>query len=161
MDDESTTGAIFSECRTWRYSLWRNWPLLNDRRLVFIGLNPSTADETRNDNTITRCIGFAERHGYGGIVMVNLFAFRTKSPTEMKKAPDPIGPHNDRIINLYIDERHDVVAAWGIHGSYMNRDKVIAEMVPDLLCLGVTKGGHPRHPLFLKNDASLRSWRPS
>jgi hypothetical protein len=161
MDEGTTSGAIFSDCRTWRYSLWRNWPLLSDRRLVFVGLNPSTAGEITNDHTITRCIGFAQRRGYGGIVMLNLFAYRTKSPAEMKKASDPVGPDNDRIIKLYIDKRHDIVAAWGVHGSYRDRDKAVITMVPQLFCLGLTKDGKPRHPLFLKNDAELILWQSS
>jgi len=159
MDDGTTSGAIFSECRTWRYSLWRIWPLLSDRRLVFIGLNPSTADEVDNDPTIRRCIGFAWRHGYGGVVMLNLFAFRATRPRDMKRAIDPVGPHNDCIIKLYIDKRHDIVAAWGQNGSYKNRDKAVMEMIPELFCLGLTKEDRPRHPLYLKNDTRLMPWR--
>jgi hypothetical protein len=123
-------------------------------------LNPSTADEKEDDPTIRRCVNFAKRLGYGGAHMLNLFAYRATDPQEMKKAVDPVGPYNDRITKLYIADRHnDFVAAWGIHGSYMGRDKVVAAMIPELLCFGVTKEGHPRHPLYLRNDTGLIPWR--
>ena len=88
------TGAIFSGCRTYRYTLWRSWDR-DKGDVMFIGLNPSTADETLNDPTVRRCINYAKSWGYGGIYMANMFAFRATDPKEMKQAKDPIGYRND------------------------------------------------------------------
>lgn len=128
------------------------------RRLVFIGLNPSTADENKDDPTIRRCIGFAKRFGFDGVVMLNLFAFRATLPEVMKAAPNPVGPHNDAVIKSYLG--NTFIAAWGVHGSFLGRDREVSAMIPELFCLGTTKEGHPRHPLYLKNDAELKLWRP-
>ena len=90
----SKSGAVFSDCRKYRYALWRMW---NEHMPIamIIGLNPSTADQTRNDPTITRCINFASSWGYGGVCVTNLFGFRATAPTELKAHHDPIGKEND------------------------------------------------------------------
>ena len=155
------TGAIFSECRTWRYSLWRKWDMLNERRMIFIGLNPSTADENEDDPTIRRCIGFAKKHSCGGIVMLNLFAFRATDPKEMMAAPDPIGPHNDVIIKNHADRPDQIfIAAWGTMGTFKDRDLEVSRMVYGLRCFGFTKYGMPRHPLYLKADSPIILYKP-
>ena len=147
----SPMGAIFSDCRTWRYVLWRDW----DTHLAFvafIGLNPSTADETTDDPTVRRCIGYAKAWGYGGLYMLNLFAFRATDPKAMRVAQDPIGPLNNQYLVEYSKKAGQVIAAWGCHGPYRNRDIGVLAMIPDLFCLGQTKAGHPRHPLYLRAD---------
>lgn len=148
------SGAIFSSCRTWRYKLWRVWdgskPSLN-----VIGLNPSTADETANDPTIRRCIGFAWDWGYGGLLMTNIFAFRATDPRMMKKSPDPVGPENDRWLKEAAANAGLVIAAWGNHGAFMERGEAVRKMVPGLRCFRVTKPGHPEHPLYQPADAKL------
>ncbi len=149
--------TIFSPCRKYRYTLWRvspsdlfemslgNWtPYVN-----FIMLNPSTADEVQDDPTIRRCIGYAKAWGYGGLCITNLFAFRTTEPNVMKAATDPVGPENDKWLTQCARDADIVVAAWGVHGNYLDRDKEVFKLFPYVTCLGTTKAGHPRHPLYL------------
>ena len=95
MHGEMTKGARFSECRVWRYALWRTWDPAR-APLVFVGLNPSTADETQDDPTIRRCLGFARDFGCGGLHMLNIFAFRATNPDELRRTDDPVGPDNER-----------------------------------------------------------------
>ena len=99
---DSFKGAIISDCQKYRYALWRNWDLSKDK-VMFIGLNPSTADHIEDDPTIRRCIGFAKSWGYGGLYMMNLFSYRTSNPSKLKNVKDPIGnPDNDEwIAKLY------------------------------------------------------------
>ena len=152
------TGAEFSPCRTWRYALWREWgagPFVS-----FIGLNPSTADETVNDNTVSRCIKFAEYWGFNGMRMLNIFAFRATDPARMKRAKDPIGPDNDQAILRYLMDRRNrlIVACWGVHGSHMSRGWEVRKKLLEgwnLKCFGTTKAGAPKHPLYLPSDAEL------
>lgn len=150
-------GAQLSPCRTWRYVLWRIWdPSLPV--LAFAGLNPSTADEKVDDATIRRCIRFAKDWGYGGICMINLFAFRATKPADLKKAADPIGPDNDRILLAYHETSDRTVACWGNDGVFMNRNESVSVLLGGLYCLGTTQGGHPRHPLRLRADTKLQCY---
>lgn len=143
--------ATFSPCRKYRYILWREWnTLLRPMHYaMFIGLNPSTADETNDDPTIRRCVGFARDWGYGGICMTNLFAFRATSPKTMKAAEDPIGPDNDRALIDAGESAGVIIAAWGVHGAHLGRDEEIWKMFPHLSYLKMTKYGYPAHPLYL------------
>lgn len=149
--------ANFSDCRTWRYTLLRSWAKTRfGGKVCFIGLNPSTADETIDDPTIRRCVGFAKSWGYDAIQMINLFAFRATKPKDMKAAVDPIGPRNDEWIKYMISHCDLVVAAWGTHGSFMDRNKKVIELAGERLhCLGKTKAGHPKHPLYLSKETEL------
>lgn len=153
------SGAVFSDCRTWRYALWREWDEIASQ-MVVIGLNPSTADETEDDPTIRRCLGFARREGLGKLVMLNLYAFRATKPADMLAAVDPIGPQNDAVLRSYAsDPRTDVVlAAWGNHGA-PERVAEVASMFPLLQCLGRNANGSPKHPLYLRSDATLAHYR--
>ena len=146
--------AIFSSCRKYRYELWRWWDH-SKPYVVFIGLNPSTADEINNDATVRRCISFAQSWDYGGLCMMNLFAFRATEPYVMKACLYPIGADNDEHLIMVTDKAGVVVAAWGTHGSHKTRDKEIMAFIPDMWCLGTTKAGHPRHPLYLRKDTEL------
>lgn len=155
--------ALFSECRTYRYVLTRDTqvPLRWVRPMLFIMLNPSTADATKNDPTIHRCIYFAERFGATSLTVVNLFALRATDPRKLKKHKDPVGPENDAFVQSEI-ERHSrsgvVVAAWGANPMAKFRGSEIIDMNAEharILCLGVTKSGAPRHPLYVKNDQPL------
>ena len=157
---EMRRGATFSGCRTWRYSLLREWdPTLP--QAVFIGLNPSTADETVDDPTIRRCIGFAKSWGCGSLEMLNLFAVRSPFPKYIQNVPDPVGPMNDAVIRAVCgdDPIGIIVAAWGVHGRYRDRDIEVmglldgVEAAAFIECLGMTKAGDPRHPLYLRADA--------
>lgn len=156
------TGADFSPDRRYRYSLWREWAGWDNlRALVVIGLNPSTADETVDDPTIRRCIGFARREGCGRLVMINLFAFRATDPRELMYQLDPVGPENDLHIQTWtrptLGHEPIVVAAWGALGRYRNRSIEVRNLITamHLWCFGTTQGGHPRHPLYLRADAPL------
>ena len=152
------SGAIFSPCRKYRYALWRQWDA-GRPDCAFIGLNPSTADEIVLDPTLRRCKGYAQDWGYGGIVMLNLFAYRATDPKDMKAQLDPVGPENDDYIWAITDAIHMVVCAWGAHGSYQQRDEsVIVTIQADMHALALTKDGHPRHPLYLKKDLRPRKW---
>jgi hypothetical protein len=148
-------GAEFSPCRRYRYSLWRVWEP-KKRRVAFIGVNPSTADEKTNDATIIRCINFAKAWGYGGLWMINLFAYRATKPKEMKLASDPVGGENDGYLIDVGRSAQLVVLAWGVHGAHRGRGREVIALLRwteiPFMCLGVTKGGHPKHPLMLRKD---------
>ena len=126
---------------------------------MFIGLNPSTADETNDDNTVRRCIKYAQNWGYAGLCMTNLFAFRARSPEVMKAAKDPIGPDNDRTLADMAECAGVIVAAWGVHGIHLNRDKEVRKILPHLHYLRLTKEGFPGHPLFLPKELKPVQWK--
>jgi hypothetical protein len=128
--------------------------------LVFLMLNPSTADANHDDPTIRRCIGFAKDRGFGGIDVVNLFAWRATRPSELLAVDDPVGPMNDMHIRA-ASEGRTIVAAWGAGGSHRDRVAHVWQLIPfeHVVCLGITKHGHPRHPLYVRADAELTRWR--
>ena len=140
--------AEFSRCRRYRYTLERRWATRGPT-VVFIGLNPSTADERTDDPTVRRCVGFARDWGFAGVVLVNLFALRSTDPALLLTDRDPIGPDNDHWIRSSLRAAAMVVAAWGVRGGLLDRDAAVAAIAGDLHCLGLTKAGHPRHPLYL------------
>ena len=143
--------AILSADRKYRYVLTRIWDEAKPT-VVFIGLNPSTADEEVDDETIRKCIGYAKRWGYGKLIMVNLFAFRSTDPSMLKRVEDPVGPDNGSYIQKCVSESNLVIACWGNHGKLLNRDKVLMGSLPNLVCLKRNKNGTPRHPLYLSKD---------
>lgn len=148
------SGAVFSDCRTWRYSLWRKWA--EGTTLAVIGLNPSTADETLNDRTVSRCIRFAKDWGHGSYVMLNLFGVRSPYPQVIKESPDPVGPDNDDAIVCHCSSASQVLFAWGACSYIGDRAEHVTRMLDGLgikpYCLGVTKHGFPKHPLYIKAD---------
>lgn len=118
-------------------------------------LNPSTADATQDDPTIRRCIGFARDWGYGSLKVVNLFAFRATDPSILEGAADPIGPENDRHLVETCQQADLVVAAWGNYGRLLGRDRQVVALLAshsEIMCLGSTKCGNPRHPLYVRGD---------
>jgi hypothetical protein len=151
----SASGAQFSSCRRWRYLLWRRW----DERLPvanFLMLNPSTADEFQLDPSCTRARVYAERWGYGSLIVTNLFGWRATDPFAMKAVRDPVGRGNDRAILRAAREADIVVCAWGNHGAHLGRsDKVKALLESAGIrrhVLRVNAGGEPAHPLYLPGD---------
>lgn len=151
-------GAELSPCLRYRYRLWRRWA--PGAPLVFCMLNPSTADATEDDPTIRRCIGFARRDGYPAIEVVNLFAFRATDPAELPEASVAVGTMNDAFLRRAFTAAALVVAAWGAHPLAEARARVVAALAPGPLhCLGVTKSGAPRHPLYVRGDQALEVWR--
>lgn len=144
--------ARFSPCRRFRYSLWRNWRgLLPETTgyVMFIGLNPSTANELNDDPTVRRCIAYAKTWGFEGLCMTNLFAYRATDPAEMLAQPDPIGEENDQALIDLAGAAGIVIAAWGAHGTHMRRGDAVRQLIPNLHYLRLTKDGHPGHPLYL------------
>lgn len=146
--------ASFSPCRRYRYDLWRRWE--PGPYAMFIGLNPSTADETQDDPTIRRCINFAKAWGYSALCMTNLFAFRATDPRDMKAEPNPFGVDNQHHLLKCASNAGVVIAAWGVHGTFANGDLAAKDWLARagirLHHLGLSKDGHPRHPLYLKAD---------
>jgi hypothetical protein len=163
-------GAEISECGRYRYVLWRRWDKAKPR-LGFIMLNPSTADANVDDATIRVCMGRARRMGYGGIRVTNLFAFRTKSPEEMKAAADPFGDAHGRR-EFWLSQVQDsefggikpiVIAAWGDDGAYRDAERkaltvICYDMGHRLYHLGLTKAGHPKHPLRIPYAVEPQLW---
>ena len=130
--------------------------------MAFVMLNPSVADAEADDPTIRRCIGFARSWGFGGLVAVNLFAWRDTHPSGMKRAADPVGPEGDAPILEAARLASLTVAAWGVHGAHLGRGSQVAALLRaagPLHHLGLTKDGHPRHPLYLRGDARPERWR--
>ncbi|MSQ54809.1 MAG: DUF1643 domain-containing protein [Betaproteobacteria bacterium] len=154
-------GAAFSNCRRWRYLLWRRWeaaqPAAN-----FLMLNPSTADEFRLDPTCARARDYAERWGYGALVVTNVFGWRATDPAEMKAARDPVGPGNDRAIVAAARECAIVVCAWGNHGAHEERSARVLQLLRGagvaLHVLRLNAGGEPSHPLYLPGKLKPRKW---
>ncbi|GGL57063.1 DUF1643 domain-containing protein [Wenxinia marina] len=118
-------------------------------------LNPATADAHRNDPTIARVEARTRLWGWPGFVVCNLFAFRATRPEALRQAADPVGPRTDRILRREVRGAGSVLCAWGVHGALAGRDAEVRTMLAgrDPLCLGLTKDGHPRHPLYLRADA--------
>lgn len=152
--------ATFSQDRLYRYTLQRTWS--DAPPAVFIGLNPSTADEQVDDPTIRRCSRFARDWGCGGLVMLNLYAWRATDPKGLLVPADPVGPGNDSAIRALAGTAELVVAAWGAWpGPDRGRAAMVAALVGELQVLGLTKDLQPRHPLYMRADSELRPWRPS
>ena len=153
--------AYVSADGKYRYWLSRIWDR-NVRPLAYIMLNPSTADANKDDPTIRRCIGFAKRDGFGGILVLSLFAYRAAKPSELKNAYDRFGPENDYWIEKLLggsrfDPSAPIVCAWGGHG-YTYEDFDFKYNIPEhakLMCFGVTKSLKPLHPLYLSNHRTL------
>lgn len=162
---ETPQGAVFTRDRLHRYTLWRRFQPQAEigRMIAFIGLNPSTADETQNDPTVRRCIGFAQDWGYDGMVMLNIFAYRATDPTVMKAIENPIGRRNTRAIRCTAHAVDRVICCWGVHGAHRNRGPAIRNLllkdgISHVFHLGLTQSGHPKHPLYLRSDTTPVRW---
>jgi hypothetical protein len=124
-------------------------------------LNPSTADDTRDDPTIRRCVAFSKAWGYPGLIVVNLYALRATNPTQLWTAADPIGPRNDTTLQEVMDTASGkVVAAWGAHARPTRVARLRDLTTVPMWCLGTTKAGAPRHPLYVSGHATLKLWMP-
>jgi len=122
-------------------------------------LNPSTADAHRDDPTIQRCIGFARRWGCGGLVVVNLFAYRATRPDALRRVDDPVGPRNDWHIRRAHAASSLTVASWGANAAAHDRSQRVVKMLQgEIACLGTTAAGAPRHPLYLRGSSRPRRW---
>lgn len=158
----SPTGAEFSACRRWRYLLWRQWdpqkPVAN-----FLMLNPSTADEHKLDPTCARARDYAERWGYGGLIVTNVFGFRSTNPLLMKSERDPVGPGNDAAIVRAARQADLVVCAWGNHGQWGERSTHVKNLLRknsiEVHNLKLNANGEPAHPLYLPGSLKALPWR--
>ena len=144
-------GAKFSADRRYRFQLDR-WTGFSDRRVMFIMLNPSTADETKDDPTIRRCIRFAHSWGFGLLSVVNLSPLRATDPHALINAgsePDEIWKRNIDTIVEIAGASELRVAAWGVHGKHCGRDQAALRALED--------AGYPLHCL----GRSLRTATPN
>ena len=155
--------AWFDPARAYRYLLTRTWDLAKPP-VTWVMLNPSTADAHTDDPTCTRVIRFARREGYGGITVVNLFAYRATDPAVLRVVPDPAGPLNDAFIRGACPPGRTVIAAWGAGEALAARGAAVAGMLAaagvPLHALGVTGQGQPRHPLYVPASAPLEPYQP-
>lgn len=152
--------AFISVCGKFRYSLTREWG--DGPRLLFVMLNPSTADALEDDPTIRRCIAFAKAEGFGSLEVVNLFAYRATDPADLRRAGYPIGPDADWYINMAASQAEKVCLAYG---AAPWADERIQSVLPllrqaghDTYCLHITKSGYPGHPLYLASAKRLRPY---
>ena len=147
------SSAYLSEDRRYRYWLERWWG--TGAALVVIGLNPSTADESLDDPTIRKCIGFAQRWGYAGLIMLNLFAWRSPEPKELRVVEDPIGSENDYFLEMIAKPCRRILCAWGKDGDIDDRDLAVLKLLQgrELVALKVSeKTGQPWHPLYVSYE---------
>lgn len=161
--------AVISRCGRYRYELRRPVGALKfvTCRLMWVMLNPSTADATEDDATIRRCRGFSEAWGYGGAFCVgNLYAWRATDPRELKSVRDPVGPRNNMHLNEMAAAAQVIVLAWGRNGPVRGRADAVCGLDEfryhwdeRVRVLGLTKDGEPRHPLMMPKDSELRAYR--
>lgn len=144
-------GAIFSPCGQYRYLLWRRWG--DGPKMLWIMLNPSTANETDNDPTVERCQRRAVAMGYGAVYVANIFALRSTDPKALRQVDDPVGPDNDEAIQLQANQAEIVVCGWGNHGTLNGRGQRVMQMIREIgvepHALRVTGAGQPGHPLYV------------
>jgi hypothetical protein len=159
---DAASVAVYSACEKYRYSLTRVWDDAGGR-VHFIMLNPSTATEFQNDPTVERCERRARALGYGAFRVTNIFAWRDTDPKAMRAAPDPVGPQNDVAILEGCEWADAIVAAWGSHGDHLGRGKVVrdllAQQAKPISHLGLTKAGHPKHPLYIGYAVQPTRWK--
>ena len=155
------SSAIFSDCGRYRYFLRRRWEDGED--CVFVGLNPSTADGSKNDATVRKCIHFARSWGFAGISLVNLYARRCRYPQALATSDDPVGPDNDLWLTSVIGGAPHAIAMWGNHGARIysegiRRDTLVITLRSKWSCFGKTKLGAPKHPLYLPKATPLQAF---
>jgi hypothetical protein len=167
---DARKGACFDHTNLYRYSLWRRFDAFGNAALcdmcAFIGLNPSTATESVDDSTVKRCIAFAKRWKFNGMIMLNLFAWRATDPIDMKCQANPVGLLNDEAIDQVVSRAGKTVCCWGIHGEFMNRGPELEQRLfrlpgfnigkRKLYHLGLTLHGFPRHPLYVASNTELQ-----
>jgi hypothetical protein len=152
--------AHFSRDGRYRYWLTRAWAPLPS--INFICFNPSTADATTDDATVRKLRTFAKRWGFGGFCLTNLFAYRSTDPRGLRAADDPVGPDNDRWVTAVASQASTIVVAWGASCERERALRVLALLdsirvkPAAVCCLGLTKDGHPRHPLYMRGDTAMR-----
>jgi hypothetical protein len=158
---DAPSTAVYSDCERYRYSLTRVWDD-SGTKVLFVMLNPSTATEVQNDPTVERCERRARTLGFGGFCVTNIFAWRDTDPKNMRAALDPVGPDNDAAILQGAEWCDQIIAAWGTHGAFKDRGTAVAELIKNsgvaISHLGLSKAGHPKHPLYLPYVQQPIAW---
>ena len=159
--DDINSEVIYSDCERYRYSLSRIWDS-NRQNVLFVMLNPSTADEFKNDPTVERCERRARMLNFGAFCVCNIFAWRETNPHNLIKISNPIGKDNNLHILRASCSANLVICAWGVHGKHLNRDKEVTKLLLDnntkLYHLGLTKENHPKHPLYIPYSQEIIPW---
>ncbi len=159
--DDAPSTAEYSDCENYRYALTRVWDSAG-QKVMFVMLNPSTATEVQNDPTVERCERRARALGFGAFRVTNIFAWRDTDPFKMRKAKEPVGPLNDKAILDGCDWADLIVAAWGTHGEHLGRgafvEKLLRETTTPIHHLGLSKAGHPKHPLYIAYSQQPMLW---
>ena len=159
--EDAPSTAIYSDCERYRYALTRTWDEAG-KRVLFVMLNPSKATEVQNDPTVERCERRARALGFGAFQVTNIFAWRDTDPFKMRKAADPVGPDNDVVILEGANWADQIIAAWGTHGVHLNRGQQTATLLrttnKPLYSLGLSKHGHPKHPLYISYSQQPIPW---
>lgn len=155
--------AIISPCGLYRYWLRRQWS--GDGTLLYVMLNPSTADADVDDASVRRCIRFARDHGFGAMEVVNLFAYRATKPKDLRLAGFPVGPENDITITATAKVANAVCVAWGAIGQRNAAEARVQQVMPliraaghEPQCLRITRSGYPQHPLMLPSSCRLQPY---
>ncbi len=159
---DAASTAVYSPCERYRYLLTRVWDPAGEKAL-FVMLNPSTATEFQNDPTVERCERRARALGFGAFRVTNIFAFRATDPRVMRAEADPVGPGNDAAIRESAEAWSDrIVCAWGTHGAHLGRGAAVGALLRatgrPLFTLGLSKEGHPKHPLYIGYDQQPEPW---
>ena len=158
---DAPSTAIYSPCENYRYSLTRTWDG-DGQKVLFVMLNPSTATEVQNDPTVERCERRARALGYGAFRVCNIFAYRATDPKVMRAQSDPVGPANDTAISEAAVWADTVLCAWGTHGEHKARGSQVELLLratgKPLFHLGLSKAGHPKHPLYIAYARQPEPW---
>lgn len=158
---DAASTATYSDCERYRYDLTRIWAE-DEGRIAFVMLNPSTATEVQNDPTVERCERRARALGFGAFRVCNIFAWRDTDPFKMRKAAAPVGPANDAAILGACDWADTIVCAWGTHGAHLSRGPEVEALMratgTPLYHLGLSKAGHPKHPLYISYAQQPELW---
>lgn len=161
---DAPSTAVYSPCERYRYTLTRIWEPAA-ARLLCVMLNPSTATEVENDPTVERCERRARMLGYGSLRVTNIFAYRATDPARMRAVADPVGPANDAALREGAAWGDAILCAWGTHGAHLGRGHWVAGLLgatgKPLYHLGLTRGGHPRHPLYVGYAVAPIPWDPT
>ena len=153
-------GAVFDDTKTYRYVLWRNFVVEPKSTCLWIMLNPSTADEFKDDPTVRRCQQFSRQWGFDACRVVNIFAYRSTNPKILSNLANPVGPENDLHLQRETKTATKIVCAWGAHGSVNDRSLSVRQLLIacECWCFGLTKNNEPRHPLYQHSKTALVRW---
>lgn len=158
---DAASTAVYSDCEAYRYTLTRIWDP-DGRKALFVMLNPSTATEVQNDPTVERCERRARALGFGAFRVTNIFAYRATDPRVMRATADPVGPGNDAAIAESAPWADQILCAWGTHGAHLDRGPAVEALLRatgrPLFHLGLSKAGHPKHPLYISYSQQPEPW---